>query len=704
MHNLAFRGLRLSRLGAMRGGISLPSIDAEGWRYTYPDPLTTYDPVGSPITITVTSPGFSAAAASASVTRVLPITGRIDKLNPNEGVLTPNVSLAERVYKDCTIPEVTNNSTHNYLQPQAVWLTKDRQRATGTNFDVELLVTHGHARSGRAVAGVRFIATDESANSVTVDVNATTLHTWSVTSFRTDAFKAAIPLAGLAQGDVITIDAIIYPWVGEAWQISVDSYAYGSGMGLTTLKAVNDRTGGYGTVYAYVTTTGNDSTGVASATPATAASDPFLTCSGALAAVRTFNNTNHSRLEPGGAILRLGTGDFTWGGYTATSDAVQDMVCVLEPDGAASPVIKQVGTNYFSATPRLMEFKGIEIRNDTAGNRYTFSKPDDSWVNLTIFDGVSFNLNGNGVNAAMLYRGGRRYFYSCTGDQVGQTSSFATRDAMNTFGCSANWCGDSIMMNMVGCRIDNGKVAGNDIYPETQGRVHACNYVTLRGTGEIQAFRLDLGERGYGRICNIFEYANTDGGGQRIFGLWADGITVNALNVVCMLDGCYASGQIRVNMLYGVGNGPDGASILKEGVVKFCIWNNGNIKGDSFEDNGSNTNQSVRYGVNMSSNVWYNGNLGGQVAGYNDNYRGDIVQMRTVYGTYDENPLIVMDFADPKYFGTGADPLGNGDYTPGASYAGALIPAGFAPCAHDIYGRAIPNDGTAFAGPVQAAP
>ena len=287
---------------------------------------------------------------------------------------------------------------------------------------------------------------------------------------------------------------------------------------------------------------------------------------------------------------------------------------------------------------------------------------------------------------------------------MGQTSSFATRDAMNTFGCSANWCGDSIMMNMVGCRIDNGKVAGNDIYPETQGRVHACNYVTLRGTGEIQAFRLDLGERGYGRICNIFEYANTDGGGQRIFGLWADGITVNALNVVCMLDGCYASGQIRVNMLYGVGNGPGDVSILKEGVVKFCTWNNGNIKGDSFEDNGSNTNQSVRYGVNISSNVWYNGNLGGQVAGYNDNYRGDIVQMRTVYGTYDENPLIVMDFADPKYFGTGADPLGNGDYTPGASYAGALIPAGFAPCAHDIYGRAIPNDGTAFAGPVQAAP
>jgi hypothetical protein len=350
-----------------------------------------------------------------------------------------------------------------------------------------------------------------------------------------------------------------------------------------------------------------------------------------------------------------------------------------------------------------MEFRGIEVRNDSSIDRRTFSKPDNSWSNITVFDGVSFNANGNGANRAMLFAGGRRYFYGCTGDNAGQVEPFFTFDAMNTFGCSGNWCGADIMMNMVGCRIDNGRVAGNEVYNEIEGRVHAFNYVTLREIGSIQGFNFQLGERGHGRIGNIYEHAYA-GDGVKIVGFWSDGILTNALNFVCLLDGVYTSGSARVNMLYGVGNGPGGVSILKEGVVKFCIWNNGNIKGDSFDDNGSNTNQSVRYGVNISSNVWYNGTLGNGGPGYDDNYRGDINQMRTFYGNFDADPLIVMDFADPKYYGTGADPLGNGDYTPGASYAGAFIPAGFAPCAHDIYGRAIPDDGTAFAGPVQAAP
>jgi hypothetical protein len=685
-------------------GVSLPSIDAEGWRYTYPDPLTTYDPVGDPITITVTSPGFTAAATAASVTRVLPITGRIDELHPNEGVLTPNVSLAERVYKDCTIPEVTNNSTHNYLQPQAVWLTKDRQRATGTNFDVELLVTHGHARSGRAVAGVRFIATDESANSVTVDVNATTLHTWSVTNFCTDAFKAAIPLAGLTQGDVITIDAIIYPWVGEAWQLSVDGYAYGTGIGASTLKALNDRTGAYGTVYAYVATDGDNSTGVASTTPATAAADPFATCGAALVALRSFNNTNYSRNEPGGSIVRLLTGAHLWGGYTATSDATQDMVCIIEAAPSATPVIVSNAVNYRNSTPRLVEFIGIEVRRDASGNNFLFQKPDDSWVNISIFDDVNFNLNGYSANGAILSQGGRRYFFGCTGDNIGQSGSFSDLAAFNSFGCTGDWCARGFAINIVGCDVGTADILNGDHPPSSgvvDGRIHACNRFIKYATAQIQIFNNALSERGYGRICNIIEHGDDEAGGPALQ-IYADGVIENVANVVIFLDGLYGSGQFRAKHLYGNG----GTGLLSEGVVKFCVWNVGNIKGDSFENNGSNTNQSVRYQVNQSSNTWYNGTLGNQVAGYTDNYKGDIVQMHTVYGTFDEDPLIVMDFANPKYFGAaGASaPYGGGDYTPGASYAGALIPAGFAPCAHDIYGRVIPNDGTAFAGPIQAAP
>ena len=260
------------------------------------------------VLLTVTSPGFDATGAATTVSRQIVGTVPLRQPYPNEnspteavvsGGVKVTIALADRIYAGDTVSQcillsgayvssavaspaatltaaggnATNSSGLAYPKAIANWLAFPRERAVSgaTAFDLELLAFHRHPRAGRQVACVELIATDEHANSVSVKTAAMVQSTRVTTGNPIAVYRASIPLGSLTQGDHITVRTKVYPFLGDSTGVldsdptkdGVDLAAVPSGFSNYTF--LNDKTGAYGTVYAYVSPTGSDTTGVASA-------------------------------------------------------------------------------------------------------------------------------------------------------------------------------------------------------------------------------------------------------------------------------------------------------------------------------------------------------------------------------------------------------------------------------------------------------
>ena len=680
-----------------QGDPNVLAISADGWRATYNTPGT-FDPATDPKMVVVERNGYDSDGEPATFQEALVVMGRVRQPHPNEADMTASdVSLSDCIYAGDQTPAQANNSTRPYPKPLALWLNHDLEHATGSTFRVRLAVAHAHARGGRPVAGVRFIATDGVS---TVDVLSTTMEstTYTATGLSVPHFVADIDLSGLAAGALITVDAEIRPWVGEAFTISLDADPYPS-VNLTVLKVLNDRDGTYGQAYAYVDAgAGNDGTGTVSADTATALASPFATVGAAALAISTFNLANYGRTGVSGGVIRLQPGVHSHQAMGA--NVVSDVPLIIEaadPAQKAATIYQDAGVSVSNGLPDKMKFRNLTMRRNAAGSViFLDSAAFSGSENMLVVENCTWDRNGLGAPwNAWIYRVGRFWNINCDGDNVGQCKQFST----DFKACISIGSGEGSLQGFtyhaVACRdldafMYDNSIAGNVQIP--RGDFIGWNHFGQSTNAErcLNIFRA-IDDRGFALVGNVIEQFGGITGPA--YSISADSITQPVANVVVMCNTVVGS---RTNLLY---QDTGSATVIKTGVCRFNVDELWNSKDDTFlpPDGNRTGNWAFQFRVGFRSNAILEGSNKGADFGYGDLWLGEIGALGDVSGS-PAVPLAANWVDDQSFTGAGA---GNGDYTPGAGHELPLIPVGLAPWPSDQRGRPISNTGLGVAGALQ---
>jgi len=405
---------------------------------------------------------------------------------------------------------VTNSSTLAYYNPQAVWLSPNLERITSTSYKPRLFAMHWHARNGQPVRAVTFTATDESLNSISQTVSTLTTGQFASSGKYANWYEPDLDLSALTDGELVTIDATIYPWVGDSYTISVSGETYPNA-NLTVLKVLNDAGGTYGTVYASVDGVGAGTPAVSTAA-ATADTTPYASIGLAAIAIQTYNNANNGRNNVDGGVVRLLANTTVQGIATNFGDSLGGRTygkgeLLIEGLNRATSIITDTGSSsggrYLNSPLR---FKNLTMEK-LAGN-FIFLHSGNLAERQLVLDQITFLNTGGGVYGAWLYRIGREYFFDCDGDDCGQGSEWGGLDIqgvatsvgcewpMAAYNCIA--CGDGARKTIAGPATKLGV---------PKGQVFSFNFYTSNSAGN-PAFKfnsVDVGPRGLCFVGNVSE-------------------------------------------------------------------------------------------------------------------------------------------------------------------------------------------------------
>lgn len=208
-------------------------------------------------------------------------------------------------------------------------------------------------------------------------------------------------------------------------------------------------------------------------------------------------------------------------------------------------------------------------------------------------------------------------------------------------------------------------------------------------SGECIAATNDIGARGLAIVGNIAESWGSNN--SRLVKISGDNDGSTVENVV--LTGNTFVGQ-RVNVFYS-----DVAGLkANSGYVNFNVVYEVNSKGDIFAGHAEAIgNWPVRYRTGWSYNAFLNVASNAEPSGAAA-WIGEVLGVGEVAGLNGTSKIPADWVNDGSNEGSDA---GGGDYTPGTNTALPTLPSGLSAFPHDLFGRAINNDGTAFAGAVQ---
>lgn len=326
---------------------------------------TLTNPATAKVVFTVVSEGYTISGTTATLgtkTRTVYGTRARQKAYPNhaaaqeavaDNTLTVTVALSEYIYDDdntgagksgtaptvtigsgfytqggtpnnaTTDLAVTNNSTQDYPKVIGRWAVVPYQRFTLTA-TLEMVAFHRFAEYGKPVAGVIFTAKE----------GATTKETLAATDMVKSGAADSLPcyrayLTGAEYTDhvVVTCDFVAYPWVGDADSV-LNSSGTANALTLGSLPLFSDPDDDYPVYKACVNTgTGNDTSGVASTTYATAAAAPCATINGAM---------NKIAAATGGGVdaglILLQSNDHSWGDGTDTLQSTTNVWLTVTRD------------------------------------------------------------------------------------------------------------------------------------------------------------------------------------------------------------------------------------------------------------------------------------------------------------------------------------------------------------------------------------
>jgi hypothetical protein len=517
------------------------AVAANGWTATYPSPPT-FDPVGSPEMFTVTRPGFTATGGATTYADLVTVTRRLRQAFPNQASLTPDtVILSDYVYAGDTVTGAANGSTETSPKPIANWAIPARA-TVGNSLTLEVVAFHRNARASEQVACVEFSATDGTAT-VTQKVSSSVVSPRASDQAKVIVYRATLDITALAQG-AITCNAKVYPWIGGAGSIR-DSAASAVEREFSPRVFLKNTAKAAAPPLAYVSTTGNDTTGVVSTTAATAAATPFLTVLGAIKGLKAATGVTGGRID--GCEVRLGAGSFVGPSLAAgdVTGGIQDFAAVTitrDPNVAKSAAILTFGL----AACRT-RFPYLRIADCTVLRTGTLAFQGEAGVPLQlILDDVIFdNANNNAtvLNTAALW------VYGCDLRNAGSSPfSAGTNEVRMVRG----------LLNATSVTIENWLVLGCRLTAGNHG-TSLLTSGTRSNIGAIQAFNYMSGYRpSYGGLAeaaeiavvqNVIEfYSATSNTG---LGLSADSFLANMVHAVVhhnTLAGFFNNG--RSNLFY----------------------------------------------------------------------------------------------------------------------------------------------------------
>ena len=704
-----------SPFGGAASGAAAPSspittILSDGWSATYPNVATEF-PALAPsdnVTLTVSRPGFNASGAPVNVSRTIRATKRVR--DPGVTALSANrVSLSNFIFStDIVAGGVTNSSGVLPPQPSGLWLHSDREILRGSNiFTARLVVVHQFARNGRPVAAVEFSATDGT-NTVTQMVTSMSVISYSASGRSVPHFAAALDFSTLNQGAEVTVSAKIYPWEGEMFDLAVHADAFPS-PNLCTFRVLNDRAGTYGQIFAYVDpVNGNNTTGQASASEATAAGLPFLTYAAALTAVRTENANLNGRNDTSACTIKQTTGTFVLSTQIATQGPTGLWPLTIEaavPSSRATTIIQQGATNLNTAAsiPGRVIFRNITFQRSTSADNVMLNQMSGNLAYTTslTFDSCLFDRNGFSAGNAYVFRTSLVTTINCeatNGESSGEGNiSGTTNKTVKLIGCGPGVVGNAAF-NSVGCRVLAGSArAATTARVASAGTIIGWNYASSNvDTQNLNADAPQTTRRGWFMVGNIVERwgpaATPNLSSTELAGLWADG-NVNEARYICVMDNTLL-GE-RTNFIY---QDTGTSTVLKTGYFTNTIVREFNIKSDLFPTINANRtgNWSGVHHVETEGLVAIFGSNNTDVPGPN-NWIGEVAPPNSALGS-NASP-IVCSFVNDQSEAAGT---GNGDYRVLAASALPRILAGQAHFSHDQLGRPIPNDGSGFVGALAA--
>ena len=575
-------------------------IAPDGWQATHRTP-DVFDPtMTSPLT--VTRQGYDETAARVIVNDTVTMTTRVRQPYPNhENQSTAQIALSDFIYAADEIAGVTNDSALAYPKPIAMWLNHDLERASTPTHTLRLAVAHSHARKGRPVAAVRFIVSD-GVNEAAQTVSAMESISFTASGLNIPHFAAEMDLTTLEQGAMLSVDAVIYPWVGDAFRVSVDADAYPS-PNLAPLRLLNDRAGSYGTAYAYVDAqSGDDATGAAMTDAAGAAASPFATITAAVNAVRLLNSAAFGRdNDAGGGIIRLVEGVHSHTGFKSQGNAV-DIPLIIEaadPAKRETTVLTDGGSSRFNGIPQKLKLRNLTLRKD-GGNVVFLDSGANSADAILIAENCLWDSGGTSYYGAWLYRVGRLVQINCAigaGGDPRHGNFFSTEAIMGiAIGCAG--CAGTMTYQAAGCsalpEFNLRDAIGSR--PAMSGVFLGWNiFSNGSATNPIISISAPIGPRGIALVGNVIEsWGSSTNAAIR---LNADNDSSPAQNVVIQHN--TVAGE-RANLLY-----LDGAdNVEKTAHVRFNLFHRYNIKGDLFAQNSANTgNWAARYKVGWAHNV-----------------------------------------------------------------------------------------------------
>lgn len=246
--------------------------------------------------VKVVRKGYSTAAVPVVWVDTLYRTKRVRQVYPNHASFTATEeALSDYVYSTDFVFGLANQSTETSPKPVVNWVMPSRLTVASA-VHWEIVAFHKDARPfgaggvGQQVACVRVRATDGTTSTAWQTVSATSLSTYCEWVRAPEVFAGDLDVSVFTDGAMIWLEAEVYPWFGAAASVlkSEDNQTAGVlGRGFVRRYFRKDAVRAATFYRAYVASTGNDTTGVASTTDETAAATPCLTVQGALAKIRT---------------------------------------------------------------------------------------------------------------------------------------------------------------------------------------------------------------------------------------------------------------------------------------------------------------------------------------------------------------------------------------------------------------------------------
>lgn len=273
-----------SGLVAGWGGSSIPYVSTDGYQVVMDSPADL-----SMTPVLVARVGYKRDGSATIYEDTVYLTKRIREPYPTSTsnltpVFTPDrVALSDYIYANDSVRGITNNSAIACPKPVAQWVMPSRLTVSDT-VDWEVTAFHREARSGQQVACVEVRANDGTNQTAWQTVGTTAVSTLCEDRNAVEVFKGTLDISSLADNSVIWLEARVKPWIGGVAAIrSTDDFTGAEEFSPRYFYRSTTRVSS--PPYAYVSSTGDNTTGVWSTATATAAAFPFLTVAGALAAV-----------------------------------------------------------------------------------------------------------------------------------------------------------------------------------------------------------------------------------------------------------------------------------------------------------------------------------------------------------------------------------------------------------------------------------